>query len=498
LLRPTFGDAELLAAPQRAKLFSPHIPLRMPRQVAKNDAWTRLVILFLWGSPLLGKASAFLGMAIGCLFVFDTRVLLNRWYTALTRRDLLTGFAWTSLISLVYGIAEVIYGVLTGSPLLTALQILAFNFFPLYLFLGVWVGTRRPEIVRQYIRYGAWFIVFYTPLYFLFLNKLHLSLTGILPGSSLDLFSRPGSGTGTLLGLFAFEPNLSAFWLPLVILSFFTIANQIRADWLGLGLALIIWGAATRKLGRVFGIAGLLIGLLLVGFVADVRIPALPGRGGEISARETVARALSSTSPEAAEDLSGSKNTRFYSGTVYWRTVWWSGIREAVSENYRTLIFGLGYGYPIKNLGVADLRASDVRSPHSIFYFTLAYSGVVGVALFFALQFCVLRLLWQTYKETGQIYGLASYAALLVGAFFGNFIETPQGGIPTYLITGLCLGPLFRERQLREQVAQRVSVQQAFPKNYGKVFESALSETVIAAKSAATVPVRPLRRGRAE
>jgi hypothetical protein len=470
----------------------------MRRQDQKTDNWTRLVVYFLWSSPLLGKASAFLGLAIGCLFIFDTRLLLNRWYTALTRRDLLSGFAWALLISLLYGIAEVVYGFLLGNPLTTALQILVFNICPLYLFLGIWAGTRRPEIVRKYIRYTAWFAVIYTPLYFLFLHKLNFSLTGILPGSGLELFSRPGSGSETLLGLFAFEPNLSAFWVPIVLLSFLTIANQIRADWLGLGLALIIWGAATRKLGRVFGIAGLIVVLLLIGFVADVRIPAFPGRGGEISARETVARALSSTSPEAAEDLSGSKNTRFYGGTVYWRTVWWAGIRQAVSENYRTLIFGLGYGYPIKNLGVSGLKNSDVRSPHSIFYFTLAYSGGVGVVLFFALQFCVLRLLWQTYKETGQIYGLAFYIAMLVGAFLGNFLETPQGGIPTYLTTGLCLGPLFRERQLREQVAQRVSVQQAFPKNYGKVFESALSETVIAAQSAATVPVRPLRRGRAE
>jgi hypothetical protein len=469
----------------------------MPTKSHNTDNWTRLVICFLWGSILIGKASAFVGLAIGVLLFLDPRVLLNRWYTALTRRDPLSGFGWALLISLLYGIAQVIYGVLLGNSLFTALQILIFNICPLYLFLGIWAGTRRPEIVRNYTRFVAWFCVIYTPLYFLFLNKVSLSLTGLLPGSDLGLFSRPGSGSGTLLGLFAFEPNLSRFWLPIALLSFLTLANQERADWLGFGLALIIWGAATRKLGRVFGMAGVVIALLLIGFAADVRLPALPGRGGEISARETVARALSAVSPETAEGFSSSSNTRFYHGTVYWRTQWWAGIRQAVSENYRTLIFGLGYGYPIKDLGGSAQKTGTTRSPHSIFYFALAYSGWIGVVLFFWLQFCLFRLLWQTYKATGQIYGLAYYSAVFIGAFFGNFLETPQAGIPTYLLMGLCLGPLFRERQLREQGAHRVSVQEAFPKNYGEVFESALSETVIAAKSAA-VPVRPPRRGRAE
>ena len=119
-------------------------------------------------------------MAIGLVLLLDPRVFLNRWYTALTRRDALSGFSWALLTSLLYGIAQVVYGVQLGNPLPTALQILVFNIFPLYLFLGIWVGTRRPEIVRQFIRFTAWFAVGYTPLYLLFLNKITLSLTGIL------------------------------------------------------------------------------------------------------------------------------------------------------------------------------------------------------------------------------------------------------------------------------------------------------------------------------
>ena len=134
-----------------------------------------------------------------------------------------------------------------------------------------------------------------------------------------------------------------------------TIAEQIRADWLGLAIALVIWGAATKQLKRVFGIAGLLVCLLLIGFIADIRIPAIAGRGGEISARETIARAVSATNPEIAEEYSS--NTGFYRGTVTWRENWWANIREEVSRDISTSLFGLGYGYPIQDgCGQTDIK----------------------------------------------------------------------------------------------------------------------------------------------
>lgn len=412
----------------------------MPIAKQKMDVWTKLVIFFLWSGPFLGKASAFVGLALGPLMFLDSRVLVQRWYQGLTgRNSVLSGFSWALLLSVFYGFVQVAYGLLSGYPPVTVFQVFVFNLCPLYLFLGLWAGERRPGLMRSYVRYSAWFAVLYTPLFFAVLSKLNRTLPG-----DIDLFPRPGSGIGTLLGLFAYEPNLLRFWLPILILTFLAIANQIRADWLGLGIALLLWGGATRKLGRVFGIAGLLVLLLLIGFVADVRLPPLPGRGGELSARETVSRGLAVVMPGISERLGTStQNERFYNGTMYWRQVWWRGIREGVWEKYSTLVFGFGYGFPIKQFGVNGMKDANIRSPHSIFYFTLGYSGVVGVALFFWLQYATMRLLWSTYRATGQIYGLANYCALLVGAFFGNFLETPQGGIFTYVMAGLCVGPMF-------------------------------------------------------
>lgn len=416
------------------------IPKRM-------DNWTRLTVFFLWGSVFLGKSSAYLGLAIGALFLFDPRVLWNRWYLALTRRgDPLSGFAWVLLISLLYGFAESIYGLMLGYPPFTVLEILVFNICPVYVFLGIWVGARHTGIIRSYIRFIAWYMVFYTPLYALFFRKLNLSLSGILPGSNLDLLGSPGTGSDTLLGLLSYEANLAKFWLPILVLSCLTIANQERADWLGLGLALIVWGVLARRMDRVFGITACIFVLLLVAFLVDLRLPAIPGRGGEISARETVARMAASVSPEMAEDVDGDRaNANFYYGTVTWRTHWWAAIREEVSKDDLTWTFGLGYGYPLAKLASKEVERTGTRSPHSIFYFTLAYSGAVGVAIFFALQSQVMLLLWRSFKTTGQIYALAFYVYSFVGAFFGNSIETPQAGIPLYLFIGLFIGPMLAQ-----------------------------------------------------
>ncbi len=122
----------------------------MLQKFLRLDNWSKLVVLFLWSGTFLGKASAYIGLAIGGLLIFSTRVLWDRWYLALTRRsDPLNGVAWPLLVSLLYGFAQVIYGTLIGHPLFTALQILVFNLCPVYLFLGLWVGFRHPGIIRK-------------------------------------------------------------------------------------------------------------------------------------------------------------------------------------------------------------------------------------------------------------------------------------------------------------------------------------------------------------
>jgi ABC-type glycerol-3-phosphate transport system permease component len=158
-----------------------HVPiLEKPKPIFGRlrglDGWTKVVLLVLIGTMFIGKASVYVELAFGGFFLLSSRLLWDPWYNALTRRQRgLDWIGWPLLISLLYGFGQVIYGSLQGYSLVTALQILLFNIYPVYLFLGIWVGFRHPDMVRTYIRWVAWYTAFYTPVYYLFLNKLSIA-----------------------------------------------------------------------------------------------------------------------------------------------------------------------------------------------------------------------------------------------------------------------------------------------------------------------------------
>ncbi|MGA2871856.1 MAG: hypothetical protein ABSF34_22185, partial [Verrucomicrobiota bacterium] len=340
------------------------------------DIWTKLTVILMFLGFYMGVGAVGLALLLGGLLVFSTRVLWDPWILGLTqRRHQLNVLAWPLLIGVLYGISELINGIIfQGYDKLYALKILLFNINPVYIFLGIYVGFKHPGFMRKLVRFTAWGMVVYAPIYFLFLNNLHITIGD--PDSGFALLGNPGTGSVPLLGLLAYETNLVQFWAPILVLSCLTIANQERADWLGLGLALVIWGKLANRMGRIFSVLGTIAVVLIVAALIDLKLPPIPGRGGELSARGTLSRMAGSISPEFAESISGSRgDAAFYYGTVYWRKKWWAAIREEVAKDPRTVIFGFGYGYPLAKLAGQDVVNQGTRSPHSIFYFCLAYSG---------------------------------------------------------------------------------------------------------------------------
>jgi uncharacterized membrane protein YbhN (UPF0104 family) len=67
-------------------------------------------------------------------------------------------------------------------------------------------------------------------------------------------------------------------------------------------------------------------------------------------------------------------------------------------------------------------------------------------------------LLWRTYQVTGVTFGLIYFVYSLIGAFFGNLIETPQAAIPLYLVLGILIGPMFLEMDSVYVAEQRAPV----------------------------------------
>ena len=350
------------------------------------------------------------------------------------------------LLSVLYGVFEVMYGLHSGYAPLTALQNLVFNLYPIYFFLGLWLGAENPTMFQKVVRWWAWLLAIYGPAYLLYLHTIKLYFPGT---RDVPLFPQPGGGGLILLSLIALERRPGRYWLPMLLCAAMMLATQVRAEWLSTIVAFALWGVLERKLGKVLQMGALIAALLLVGFLTDLDLPSTAERGGKVSSREIIARAVSAVDPSLAQQFTSSKNTGFYAGTISWRTRWWSAIWDSVSPRHsvRKALIGNGYGFPLKDL-VPYLKAMELRTPHNIFYFALGYSGWIGVALFFSLQGAVVAMLWRVYKLTGQSYGLALYTINTVGAFFGNSFESPMEAIPFYLQMGLVIGPVLCRRMI--------------------------------------------------
>ena len=142
-----------------------------------------------------------------------------------------------------------------------------------------------------------------------------------------------------------------------------------------------------------------------------------------------IARLLTIVQSEKAEEVSD--QGRGYNGTVHWREVWWRHIRDTVFENKKSVVLGLGYGYPLHLLN-PDLKGEEVRTPHSILYFTFAYSGLIGMFTFGLLQSTMGLLLWRTYKENGKLVRPCN-----LGRYSGNLPVWELLGVTTVCYSSL-------------------------------------------------------------
>jgi hypothetical protein len=432
----------------------------------KWDLWSKWVLFLLVGYALVGRSFSYIGIPPAKLFIGDLtlaafiflrpRKIFDPWILAITKGGPVSAFAWMLLISIAYGIFEVIRGVLLGFSPLYALQNLVFNVYPLFFFLGLWVGARRPELLLRYVQTFAVCLAIYAPLYMIVLDKVWI----LMPGSDgVPVFGQTGGGGLVILGLICLDSKPARWWPAMVVAAAIFLAAQVRAEWLGTGVAILLWGVLSRKMSRVAMIAVGIFMVLAVGAILDVNIPAPSERGGAISSQEIVARGLAAVSPDLARDVTGSDNVTFYKGTITWRERWWKAIWQNSNDTYTNQFIGPGYGFVLRNLVNYH---GDVRTPHNIFYYALGYSGWIGVVIFFALQATCVSMLWRAYRLTGQAFGLSLWVATLIEAFFGNVMETPTGAIPLYLIIGIIVGPTLGKVSRTEQLEHHYAADQSY------------------------------------
>jgi len=184
-----------------------------------------------------------------------------------------------------------------------------------------------------------------------------------------------------------------------------------------------------RKIAVWLSIVGLVVAMLALW---DVNIV---GPRGEISFRSLAARAISPIAPELAYEIYGEKALSYAGTFLGWRIPWWKAIWSEVHGSIATALLGFGYGYPLWSL--VWFVPADVRTPHNWLLYALGYGGWINVILFITLQSFLLRILWESYRKGGAVFGILLWVSAIIGALFGNFFETPFGAIPFYILVGL-------------------------------------------------------------
>ena len=417
--------------------------------------WPRIASVLIVGYLSLSRAFAYLGIpawkvfvsevVLGFLLLCGPRLETRRWLWVVLKIPNLRRFmTWYGLF-LAYGVMQVFRGIWQGNPPLIAVRDLAFNYYPIYFFLGLWAGLMRPNLLPRLIRGFAWFNGIYGVVFILYLNRLEWFVPGFSAEAvPVSIFGQPIYSFVALLGLLAYEKNVGRSWYLLLLNGFVMLGMQIRSEWLAFAIGVVIWCMLTRQAKRLLQAGAILASLLTLMYITDFSLPSPKGRAeGDFSSTQLADRAMAVFRADLSDEsaAAGLGGVDSQEATFVFRTVWWVAIWNSAHSDFRTAVWGHGYGFPLGDL-VPYLEGEFIRTPHNEFFYALGYTGWTGVLLFALFQIEIFRLLWNAYRVDGRPLGIIFWAAMMVFGMFFPLGETPYGAIPFYLVIGWCASPL--------------------------------------------------------
>ena len=425
--------------------------------------WPRVFAVLIVGYLSVSRAFAYVGIPIWKVFIGEVVLALSFlwgpkfngkfWPRVTLKLPALKSLSVTYALFFGFGILQVLHGIWEGHPPFVAARDFAFNYYPIYFFLGLLAGIARPDLLPRLIRCFAWFNGIYGVLFLLYLNRVSWFIPGVGDETTpIPIFGQPIYSFVALLGLLAYERNLWRIWHLLFLNAFVMLGMQIRTEWLAFGIGVLVWGVITKQGKRLLQ-AGV-IGAALLGmmYVTDFTLPSPEGRAeGDISVRQLADRGMAVFRADLSDEsaAAGVGEADSQEATFVWRTVWWLAIWNSALEDGHAAVLGHGYGFPLGDL-VPYLAGQFIRTPHNEFFFALGYTGWIGVALFFAFEVGILRLLWKVNRTTGEPFGVPFWVAMMAYGMFFPLGESPYGAIPFYLITGWIAARIVFDQQLAQ------------------------------------------------
>ena len=417
--------------------------------VKSRHRWSGVIQLLVIGYSALGRSFAYLGIPPAKVFLGE---IFLGWFMTVHMRTVerVIRFAnraramqWLRLavgLFLFWGLVCIVYGFIVRRPPIAILMNFAFNYYALYLIIGLAVALSGQNIMPTLARRLGWIHGIYGVVYVAGLHNVYLPIPGT---GGVNLFAQPNGSAFAVLALLQYEPKLARAWFPILLNLAVMGAVQVRAEWLGFMAGFALWSVLAGRVRQLLLAGVAVLTLIVVGLIFDIRVEGISGRGGEISVQGIVGRALAPIDPSLAGKYVD--NAEDLGGTVDWRTRWWTAIWASINHGSDVeFFFGHGYGFELTSL--VDGVEHDVRTPHSVFFYALGYGGWIGAFIFIFLQFALAGCLWKTYRFTGDPFGLAFWVLNLSLGMFGNTFETPFGAIPFYLVMGVSIAPLLMQQ----------------------------------------------------
>lgn len=436
-----------------------------PAHDLESDGFRNLWVLaaggLVLGYLLMTRSFAYLGLERYSLFVGEvfligfylvkSRESLGAFAWSLVDRTDLSFVAWSIYTLAAYGLVTAVRGIFQGYETVAVLHTLVFVVYPFYFFVGLWIGRVAPRFLDRFVPILAWFGGIYGLAYVLVLNRLPYTFPGT---DVIPLFGQPAAPAVAIVAILCMYRKLTTWMLVALGLNgLVVLALQVRAQWVGLAISLLVWSILTHRLGRFLLAVMVFTMLLVVAYVTDLTIPSPTPKQDEFSARTVIGAVVAPIDEDLAATYTESAGQ--FAGSARWRQVWWEGIWADVNADLRTQLIGHGYGFPLKTLAPFTTGEEDLRTPHNFFFFVLAYSGWVGVVLTGVLFLSMLGMLWVAFKRTQLAFGLAFFVLQAGIAAFSNHFETPFGAIPFYTILGVSAAPALRAlRAPAQPVAQ--------------------------------------------
>src|SRR5262245_52062522 len=187
------------------------------------DRWRKVAQTLVIGYSAMGRTFAYIGIAPAKIFISE---IFLGWFL-LTRQDAINFFIRgrkrslaidllrLSMIGfLLYGFFSLTRGYLREQPILPAVQNLAFNYYSLYLIIGLWIALQNPPFLRKLALWLGWFHGVYGAIWIVLLNRIEIPMPG---AGDISIFGQPCGAAVSIIALLSYEPRFRKIWLPVLL-----------------------------------------------------------------------------------------------------------------------------------------------------------------------------------------------------------------------------------------------------------------------------------------